>query len=133
MQDQGITPKTDPHLFDAAGHAPYYFLYRAFERPGSTVVVSILEAARGCDPEQILPADAVYDLCPVKITVTRDGRTSTIQGPLSCYYDESEDEEYKSRIGPNASFAKLEGSILQLGVWALGKHLPECDRTIKLP
>lgn len=132
--DLGMNERTDPNLF-RQGHAPITFLYREFRSPSRSVLVSLLETALGCDPDQILPADANYDLCPARVTVTEGGRTRTATLPQTCFYDADEDPDYSAQPTPNGTFVRIDEAARRVyfGVWERGKRLPQCSKQVSLP
>lgn len=132
--DLGMTERTDPRLF-RQGHAPAYFLYRVYRGPNRTVVVSLLETERGCDPDRVLPADATYDLCPAKVSVTEGGQTRTASLSPVCWYDVSEDSDYRRQPSPNGTFVRIDEAArtVHFAVWERGRAVPECLKRMRLP
>jgi hypothetical protein len=132
--DLGMTERTDPKLF-RQGHEPAYFLYRVYQSPSRTVVVSLLETERGCDPDRVLPADATYDLCPAKVSVTEGSQTRTASLPPVCWYDVSEDSDYRRQPSPNGTFVRIDEAArtVHFAVWERGRAVPECLKRMRLP
>jgi hypothetical protein len=132
--DLGMNERADPRLF-RRGHAPTTFLYREFRSPSRSVLVSLLETALGCDPDKILPADANYDLCPTKVTVTEGGRSRTAVLPQACFYDADEDPDYSTQPKPNGTFVRIDEAArtVHFAVWERGLAVPACVKQIGLP
>jgi hypothetical protein len=132
--DLGLTERTDPKLF-RQGHASAYFLYREFRSASRTVLVSILETELGCDPDKVLPEDATYDLCPAKVTVTEGGQTRTASLPQVCWYDVSEDRDYRQQPSPNGTFVRIDEAThtVHFGIWERGRAVSRCAKQLRLP
>lgn len=132
--DLGLTPASDPKLF-RRGHAPFALLHGSHPSQGRTMAVSILQAANVCDPDHILPSDAAYDLCPAKITVTEGGSTRAALVRQVCWYDATEDSDYRQQPAPNGTFVRFDEATrtVHFGVWERGKAVAACAKFSKLP
>lgn len=128
-KELGMTPDNNPTMF-TAGHAPRYFLYKNLNTPQGVVTVSIMMSWQTCDKDRF-SGQYSHQLCELKIT-TPSGSTAISN---VCYYDVSEDPDYKSQPRPNGAFVRLsqDGKTLMFTIAEKGRARPECTRTVVIP
>lgn len=119
------------------GHAPAEALYSVYQDGGMTVVVSLLNTAKACEDG---PNDAasrqIHSVCPVRVTVQKDGQSKSVDWPGACFLDPT----YGNPPGgpdprANATLTRYDRQAGRVELVSLRDHrsIPECARQLQVP
>lgn len=142
-RDQKLT--TGAHgrsLFGKDGHAPADALYSTYHDGDLTVIVSLLDTEKSCDPgPSDFNSDQIHSTCPVRIVVQRGQAAKRVDYSGACFLDSTFDvRPGESREGfpdpsINASLTRFDAKAKVIELIAIrdNRSLPGCAKRLKIP